>query len=446
MRMWAAVLIGLAMLPGLAEAADQYQVNNGATVAISEWGTCKLVKNNHASGKAIMIPTKTNPEWSSFLGNTPAGVTMKGCGPLYCWGYNSLGQLGNGGTVSQSYPVRVVSTTAISFTQVDIDNSHACGVDIDGRAYCWGSGASGVLGYGGVANQSYPVRVVSTTAISFTQVVGGSGSHTCAVDIDGKAYCWGSGATGRLGYGGTGQQNYPVRVVSTTAISFTGVTAGSTSSCGVDINGKAYCWGQGTQGQLGYGGSTSQLYPVRVVSSTAISFTQVTGGGNNHTCGVDINGNAYCWGSGASGKLGYGGTAQQNYPVRVVSTTTISFTQLSAGTSHSCGIDINGAAFCWGLNAYGQLGNGDTAQQNYPVRVVSTPSISFTQIVAGSNHSCGVGINGALYCWGQGDQGQLGNGGTAQQSYPVQVTSPTGASFVWVSAHRGDSTCAINSP
>ncbi|WP_316397192.1 hypothetical protein [Bradyrhizobium sp. 33ap4] len=422
--------------------------------------------------------------------------TLVANGAAFGFGPNDKGQLGNGGTAPWADATQVVSTTAISFTQVTEGTQHTCGVDVDGKAYCWRLSSSGQLGYGGTTQQNYPVRVVSSTAISFTHVAGGN-VFTCGLDKNSKAYCWGSSSNGQLGYGGASQQNKPVQVVSTTAISFAQVAAGANSAVAVDINGNAYYWGINDSGQAGIGVSNSQqLYPVKVISSTAISFTQISTG-TASTCAIDTNNQAYCWSYGADGELGYGGLAQQIYPVKVVSTTAISFTQVTSGQSFNCGIDASGRAYCWGYGASYQMGNGDNSNQKWPVQVISATTISYTQIAAGSVTACAidasgktycwgeayngelgvayqtgtatpalviststipyaqlsvggfggcsVDTNGAAYCWGYNQYGQIGNGTSApsDEDFPVRVVSTTAISFTQV-ATGGDTACGVD--
>ena len=142
--------------------------------------------------------------------------------------------------------------------------------------------------------------------------------------------------------------------------------------------------------------------------------------GLGHTCGVTTDGDAYCWGSGGSGRLGNGDTTQQNTPVKVSGD--LSFISITAGDSHSCAITTDGDAYCWGYNGYGQLGNGNTTYQTTPVK--ASGNHKFASITADQYHSCGVTAGGDAYCWGRNNQGQLGIGNTGNQLTPVLVVEP----------------------
>jgi len=365
---------------------------------------------------------------SISMGNISAGVSYS-CGVLangsaYCWGSGGSGELGYGGTAQQNSPI-AVNITPNNFSSISAGETHSCGILANGSAYCWGGGNSGELGYGGTANQNSPIAVNITpnnfTSISAGETPGLAGDHSCGILANGSAYCWGSGDNGELGYGGTDQQNSPI-AVNMSPNNFTSISAGETHSCGILANGSAYCWGSGGSGELGYGGTANQNSPI-AMNMSPNNFTSISAG-VSYSCGILANGSAYCWGIGDSGRLGYGGTAQQNSPI-AVNITPNNFSSISAGETHSCGILADGSAYCWGGGDNGELGYGGTANQNSPVAVNITPN-NFTSISAGVNilgegHSCGILADGSAYCWGAGSRGRLGYGGTANQNSPIAV-------------------------
>src|SRR2546425_5098064 len=96
------------------------------------------------------------------------------------------------------------------------------------------------------------------------------------------------------------------------------------------------------------------------------------------------------------------------------------FAKMSAGGAGTCGVTAGGAAYCWGSNFSGQLGDGTTTDRSSPVLV--TGSVSFAAVGSGYTHNCGVTPGGAAYCWGLNSIGELGDGTTTNQSSPVLVT------------------------
>ena len=152
-------------------------------------------------------------------------------------------------------------------------------------------------------------------------------------------------------------------------------------------------------------------------SGAALTFASVSPGGN-HTCGVTTTGAAYCWGYDFFGQLGNGpATGDQIKPVAVSGG--LKFAMVNASDSHTCGVTTGGAAYCWGRGSEGRLGNGSTADQNTPAPV--SGGLTFASVTAGINHSCGVTVTGSAYCWGNNSGGQLGNGASDDRPTPVAV-------------------------
>src|SRR2546428_684182 len=160
-----------------------------------------------------------------------------------------------------------------------------------------------------------------------------------------------------------------------TSPTFTAVSAGGRHTCGVTAAGAAYCWGTNGSGQLGDGTTTERSIPALVgrgVRFTAVSAAGSQGADDGHTCGVTTAGAAYCWGDNSNGQLGDGSTTNGSSPVPVAGG--LRFAAVSAGYLHSCGVTPTGAAYCWGSNGDGQLGDGSKIDQSSPVPMRSCPS------------------------------------------------------------------------
>lgn len=182
--------------------------------------------------------------------------------------------------------------------------------------------------------------------------------------------------------------------------------------------------------------TTPGISPAASPLAAALTFASVSAGGN-HTCGVATGGAAYCWGWDFNGQLGNGSVTDDQITPAPVSGG-LTFAMVSAGSEHTCGVTTGGAAYCWGVGEGGQLGNGTTGDKPTPAAV--SGGLTFASVSADINHSCGVTTSGAGYCWGKGFNGQLGNGSLDDHPTPVAVSG--GHTFASVSVGGGH-TCGV---
>jgi alpha-tubulin suppressor-like RCC1 family protein len=366
-------------------------------------------------------------------------------GQLYCWGTSSAGALGLGSTTSTSTPTLVSGLAGKVVTDVSAGSDHTCAV-ADGAAWCWGNGGSGRTGLNGTGNTSTPTAVTTASGgLSGRTVtaISAGGTHTCAVAA-GAAYCWGLGTSGQLGNSASATSNVAVAVTTASGglsgRTVTAISAGTSHSCAV-ADGLAYCWGLGTNGRLGNSGTGTSNYPVAVTATGVLNGLSVSAvsAGDTFSCAV-ADGRAYCWGQTTNGRLGNGTTGSSNVtsPVAVTGTVAASanVTAISAGAGHACAI-AGGAAHCWGLGSSGQLGNGSSSANNgASVAVTAASGIlsgrTLTTISAGTSFTCTTGATPGA-CWGAGAAGQLGHKASPTTSTtPVNVAitgpiCPTGA-------------------
>lgn len=387
--------------------------------------TITATADGHSGSVAVTVAVGDFFAFTSVGAGTGHSCGIATDGAAYCWGGQPLGNETVLGTTST--PVAV--SGGLTFATLSVGGWHVCGVTVSGAAYCWGLGDIGQLGNGSVADSGIPSPV--SGGLSFTSVSvspGPEGMHTCGVTIGGAAYCWGGGEHGQLGNGTFVNSDTPVAVSG--GLSFASVQAGEIRTCGVTQSGVAYCWGRGDEGELGNRETMLTSTPIAVAGG--IEFVSVSVGGALHSCGLARGGAAYCWGFNEDGALGNGTTTDSRIPGGV--SRDLRFTALSTGNAHTCAITGGGAAYCWGGNWTGQLGNGARTPPGVPnpTPVPVAGRLTFASVSGGRWHTCGVATSGAAYCWGRNLFGMLGNGAVGDNSQlsetwetmPVRVTRP----------------------
>lgn len=301
------------------------------------------------------------------------------------------------------------------------DSQHSCVIDLNGQAWCWGRAGNGKLGQGAALAQNLPVpQKVQQGDLRFVSITAGI-NHTCALDISGDAYCWGSPSQGRLGNGTTsGIKTTPSLVLG--GHKFIQITAGRRFTCGLTVDNDALCWGNNSHGELGNGLGSSSDMPTPVAGGHKFASL---GAGKVFACGVTLAGDAWCWGAGTVGRLGNGEEVDQSTPVAVVGGH--KFVKVTGGNNHTCALTPDGEAWCWGSGANGKLGAldeyGSPVGGGNPVPHRVATDLKFVDIDLGQHHTCALSTEGKAYCWGHRAKGKVGDGNTAAAniSTPFEV-------------------------
>ena len=263
--------------------------------------------------------------------------------------------------------------------------------------------------------------------------VSAGGEYTCIGRPDGTARCTGRNQFGQLGDGDMTNVSAPVPVSGLTNVAR--VIAGDEFSCALLTDGTAKCWGLGEKGQRG-DGTTDQmaLAPVSVAGLTnAVAF----GAGYDHACALIGDGTMRCWGGNSSGQLGHA-TPSGMSTVPVAVDNVIDATSIAVGAFHTCAVGADRTVRCWGRNINGQLGDGTLMDSPTPVTVVGLTNVS--AVAAGGSHTCALRVDGSVGCWGSNDFGQLGDGTGASSRTIVVVPGLSNA--IAVSAGWAH-TCAL---
>ncbi len=489
------------------------------------WGSGEYGQLGNGSNEKNMVPVDVDMNGimkdKKIVGLTSGeyhSCALDDSGGIYCWGKNDEGQLGNGTIEDSSVPVAVdlsMLPENTSFTFISAHKSNTCALDSDGKGYCWGHASCDENGNRSdeyalvpekVNNNLSDVKFVSITsrgaidtegvlhrwAYGYYRAYGNSDMidelaymkkkwvslapgywHSCILDNEGEIYCWGDDSYGELGNGEDKEEecdgnlcNAPIAVYSEGVLKekhIVFITTGNYHTCALDSEGGAYCWGKGISGEIGdfsvndaiaphslFLNRRSELYGKKVISLSA---------GSEHTCAVDDKGTAYCWGSQEYGELGDGvegfdvlnGISYEMLPKRVNTYGVLNCKKIveiksAGGTSgaygYTCALDDEGKAYCWGYGENGELGNGLKETSLVPVAVDTSDILKGKKLVklaVALGHACALDDRGEAYCWGKG---QLGTGSYRISAVPLSVKSGE-LRFVKITAGQGY-TCAID--
>ena len=387
------------------------------------YGTDWMNWNGYIQGKQDALTTLNGEVSNVDIGSTCIINSTKS---LLCWGSNANGRLGLGNTTDQYSPVAVTFTNGGTVEKVADSGGyplHNCAIMTNGSLYCWGKNSDGELGIGSTTEQNTPQLVNLGSGVKAVDVSVGS-SFTCAVTDAGALMCWGSNGYGRLGIGSTSPSYHstPQNASLPTNRKAVDVQLGHVHACALLDNGDVACWGYNGAGGLGTGNTVQRTSPT-VVSLDSQRQVASISPGKHHTCISYDNGSVVCAGRDNRGQQGDASDTSND----VTFTYTDQLANLSiialAGEYVSCALLANGTAQCWGEGGEGQMGDGTTGDNAYPDDLVNTPSGRFiVDMSMSGQHACIVLDDESVACWGLNNNGQLGLGNTTNQLQPVVLT------------------------
>ena len=226
-------------------------------------------------------------------------------GTLWCWGDNRYGQLGDESTSERMNAVQV-ALLGDQVAEVSAGAFHTCARKIDGTLWCWGDNRYGQLGDGTTISRATPAQVMALGS-AVTQVTGRA-LHVCARKSDGGLWCWGDNQFGGIGDGTTTSRSAPTQVLGLDR-EVAQVATGDSFTCAVETDSTAWCWGFNSVGQLGDGTTTDRWRPVRVLGLGPSVAT--VSAGMAHSCARTTDGRIWCWGNNSHGQLGNGTTTDR---------------------------------------------------------------------------------------------------------------------------------------
>ena len=351
------------------------------------------------------------PQELAVLGGSTCLLVSSG--HVYCWGGNLQGQVGIGGldTAPVLVPTRLTGLTQV--LHIYGSTAHVCAVDGTGTTHCWGMNGAGQLGDGTMVERREPT-VVPALAMSADMGLGSWSS--CQVHATGLR-CWGTNAHGELGNGAPSGTPSTVPVLAVGVEAPTEVEVGDHHGCVISGDRRLMCWGENSSGQIGVAGTEGTVVAPREVTTGVAQVSTNEG----HTCARMLSGAVHCWGDNIDGQIGDGTIVQRNTPTAVGGLGTA--TDIATGKDFSCAV-VGGEVYCWGANASGQGGRSETSSSSTPVAVTGLSAV--TDIAAGQGwHACAISDREQVLCWGSNAYGQIGNGDSGTLVFtPTPVITP----------------------
>lgn len=369
---------------------------------------------------------------------------------LKCWGSNDYCELGLGshdsgrgavpGSLGDGLAWIDIGTSASGATRKAVALAGGfqsiCVLGDDGVVKCWGTNRSGELGLGttGDPRSCSPGEMGNAGLVPLpgpAAAISARLEHACALLTTGEATCWGVNTSGQLGTGDmTGRLSPSDPLVFPPGFTPERLVLGDHHSCAVSADRRATCWGSDQQGQLGPPAAGDRVAPGSYLRLRGAAIDTVAAGGD-HACAILAGGVLKCWGRNAEGQLGVGDTINRGdgpnqmgdfLPAVAVEA---GATAVAAGAAHTCAVLVGGAVTCWGAGDAGQLGAGATSSVSKPSPALVLPGVA-TAVAAGADFSCALLADGRVYCWGGGARGQLGSGDRLARSQPGPAVSLPG--------------------
>lgn len=301
----------------------------------------------------------------------------------------------------------------------------------------WGENGSGNLGNNSNVDSALPVSVITSGALAgktITQVSASFSNGACALSSDGMVYCWGVNSSGELGDGTNTPSDVPVAVDQSGALAgktVTAITSGVASRCALTSDGKVFCWGDNSSGQLGdNNGGVDSNVPSPVTGIVATKTVTSIKCGGLFCLALTDEGLVYSWGENGSGQLGNadGTNTDLDVSTGVDATGALSgktVVAIAAASETGYALTSDGLVFSWGESDAGQLGNNSVGLDALsPVAVYTSGLLNgktVSKIAASGDSGYALTSDNGLYAWGEAGLGQLGNNSAVDSSVPDAV-------------------------
>ena len=421
------LLVGLLLLSGCARTADARGPGSGSSVVVTTSAAAAVTQSASLGSSPVVASLAPDEgEWVAVVAASYNTLALKRDGTLWSWGLNDYGQLGRGTADVAAGPNPLQVGHRHDWTAVSAGYGDSFALRANGTLWAWGNnqdfGGNLGLGLGGrvtVYGITIPSDRWSPTKVGHADGWAGvyaGFQHAVATKMDGSLWGWGANFYGALGpQGSTSLDAVPTEVSGGT--DWVTAAAGGDFSLAIREDGSLWAAGLNMYGNLGLG-DTADRHRMTQVGGTRDWATVSAGLG--YALALRKDGSLWAWGGNNFGQLGVGDTTQRRSPTQVGSET--DWAAASCLGHHSLALKRDGTLWAWGENGFGQLGVGDTADKHSPTQVgTSSDWAAISPGAAASYHSLALRRDGTLWAWGLNRYGQLGLGDTADRHAPARV-------------------------
>ncbi len=430
----------------------------GVEITVDVAGTAYVTGLTEASGFPGASGSVIQPD--GFAGGVDDAfvAAIVPSGQVVTWGNNDSGALGDGlaggSSMTDFFPATLagsVQPLPDEFVQVAAGFETTLALKADGTVWAWGLGSRGQLGQNCVPgvdcnSSTVPLQVQDPTDpsgfLSNVVAIASGLAHNVALKSDGTVWAWGANNLGQVGDncdttspGACVDQRLPSQVVGLPSLSnVIAISANSDGSHSIALlqNTGVFAWGNNNSGELGSGlvggfSSSAEAVDNESGDGTLAGIVAVAAGAN-HNLALKSDGTMVAWGQNADGQLRIGSNSgPQPGPSSIDPSIFTDFVSIAAGARHSLALRNDGTVWAWGDGSDGQTGDGTFTDRNTPGQVLEAGGTNpilgnVSRIAAGATHSLAIKGDGTVRAWGSNGFGEIGIGAvTVAENLAQQV-------------------------
>jgi alpha-tubulin suppressor-like RCC1 family protein len=344
-------------------------------------------------------------------------------GAVWLFGHNAGGLFGEGATVGAEFGATRLDLPPLldASSQGDTADAHACSVSPELGLACWGTGAGYQLGTGNVDDSSSPIPLVVADGPSAWTSVRAGATATLALGEDHTLWSWGTNDGGVLGLGPVQDAPEPTQITQPDYDDWEFVALRYGHACAIrGAEQTLYCWGWNDHYNLGRQGQAQgegAFEPVPAPVDDEPNLWKSVDVGWQHSCGVRKNGSLWCWGNASDGRLGFASAVDVQAPELVDDQN--EWDHVACGQLHTCGVRSDHTLWCWGDNEFGQLGSTESLETSEPLQVGTERE--WSRVDTGFLHTCAAALDGSLWCWGETEHWRAGVSPQSTANVPTLI-------------------------